>query len=416
MIVPSNYNPAPHQVAVHSNPARFKVIVWHRKCRKTTTVIAELLRWAASVKGAYWYVAPYRDEAKRTVWDEQEMLAKMCPPEVWAKRNKSDLTLTFPNGSMLYVLGADNYEGLRGANPRGVVLDEFDTMKPETWTDIVEPVMRANPDAWTWFVGTPNERENLMHKYEYGKNHKEWFVTKLDAKSSGLMRPEDVAEAEASLPSNTFKREYMVEFVSGSNSVFNGLEMITYDIMREPFVVKPLGKYQLGVDWAKAIDWTVITPFSLNDFRSGTQVRFNQLDYNVQKARATSEWYKWNKGKMWMDSTGVGTPIFDDMKREVTNLEPFQFTEQTRKDLLTNLLLLIEQRKIRIPNDPELLAELKSMKYVIGNSGRVKMAVPDGLHDDRIMSLALSVWNIPARPLEVNTNGYRFVDNVKDKW
>jgi hypothetical protein len=35
-------------------------------------------------------------------------------------------------------------------------------------------------------------------------------------------------------------------------------------------------------------------------------------------------------------------------------------------------------------------------------AGNLTVQVPDGLHDDCIMSLALSVWDIPQNPIHVN--------------
>lgn len=130
---PYNWTPEKHQLPILQNRARFKVLVWHRKAHKTTLAWNELLRWANAVKGTYWYVAPFLGQAKKIVWQDPEMGAKYCPPEIWDKRNSSESYITFPNGSIIYMMGANDPQGLRGPNPRGVVLDEYDDMKPETW-------------------------------------------------------------------------------------------------------------------------------------------------------------------------------------------------------------------------------------------------------------------------------------------
>ena len=146
---PHNWTPEKHQLPVLQNKARFKVLVWHRKARKTTLCINELFRWANAIKGTYWYVAPFLGQAKKIIWQDPEMGARYCPLEIWDKRNNSELTVTFPNGSIVYVMGADNPQSLRGPNPRGVVLDEYDDMRREVWSQIIQPIMTANPNAWT---------------------------------------------------------------------------------------------------------------------------------------------------------------------------------------------------------------------------------------------------------------------------
>jgi hypothetical protein len=62
--------------------------------------------------------------------------------------------------------------------------------------------------------------------------------------------------------------------------------------------------------------------------------------------------------------------------------------------MLNNLIVLLENGKIRIPNDEGLITELESMKYVLKDSGRIKMEVPRGMTDDRIFSLALAVYGV----------------------
>ena len=64
-----------------------------------------------------------------------------------------------------------------------------------------------------------------------------------------------------------------------------------------------------------------------------------------------------------------------------------------REELLKNLAILLEQDKIKIPNDEGLISELESMRYELGDRGKLHLKVPDGMTDDRIMSLALAVWD-----------------------
>jgi hypothetical protein len=82
-------------------------------------------------------------------------------------------------------------------------------------------------------------------------------------------------------------------------------------------------------------------------------------------------------------------------------------------DLLRNLQILLEQDRIKIPNDPILIAELKSMQYQLSPAGNLTVQVPDGLHDDCIMSLALAVWDIPQNPIHTNMfNNYEQVGGI----
>jgi hypothetical protein len=80
---------------------------------------------------------------------------------------------------------------------------------------------------------------------------------------------------------------------------------------------------------------------------------------------------------------------------------PFKFTEASRMDILNNLLLLLEQDRIKIPDDPILKAELQSFRYTMTETRKIKVGVPEGLHDDCVFSLALACYNLPNKPLPI---------------
>lgn len=395
---------------VLQNPARFKVLVWHRKGHKTTLAINELFRWANAIPGTYWYVAPFLSQAKKIIWQDPEMAAKYCPPEIWDKRNNSELYITFPNGSIVYIMGADNPDSLRGPNPRGVVLDEFDDMKPEIWSGIIQPIMMANPNAWTWFVGTPKGRRGLFQKSQYaleqmrsaeaGGKRSEWFFSLLKASESGIIGKDQLEEARKTTTEDFFKQEYECEFLEGAGTFFKGIDYCVWDFKGDDAKIYPDRMYKAGSDWAKVNDFTVFTAIDLTNFKVHKQERFNQIDYNLQKARAEAFYLRYYRPRMTMDHTGIGAPIFDDLLTKIPRLEPFDFTEQSRRDLLVNLQLLIEQRKIWIPDDDILLGELKSFQYHLTDRGKVRISAPDDQHDDTVMSLALAVWELPKNPIE----------------
>ncbi len=410
---PHNWTPEKHQLPVLKNPARFKVLVWHRKAHKTTLAINELFRWAAAIKGTYWYVAPYLGQAKKIIWQDPEMGAKYCPQEIWDKRNSGETYITFPNGSVVYIMGADNPDSLRGPNPHGVVLDEYDDMKLDIWTSIIQPIMIARPLSWTWFVGTPKGRRDLYKKFVYAESEmrekglaSEWYASRLPASESGIISKEglEMVRNDPNTPEDVYKSEYECEFIEGAGTFFKGLKDCLYDptvpMYTDKIKYHPKKRYQLGIDWAKINDFTVMAPLDLSNFYILPIERFNQIDYNLQQARAEKNYYKYNKARVIMDGTGVGLAVFDNLKKQIRTAEQYIFTEQSRKDLLDNLRILIETQGVHIPNDPLIVAELESVQYHLSigaASGRpnIKIGVPDGQHDDIVMAIALACWDIP---------------------
>jgi hypothetical protein len=113
---------------------------------------------------------------------------------------------------------------------------------------------------------------------------------------------------------------------------------------------------------------------------------------------------------VWPDSTGIGDPIVEDLKARGLNIggedgKGFKFTETSRQNLLNNLAILLEQDKIKIPDDEGLISELESFRYELTERGKIKVVVPQGMTDDRVMSLALSVWGV-TEPVKIDYTMY----------
>ena len=94
-----------------------------------------------------------------------------------------------------------------------------------------------------------------------------------------------------------------------------------------------------------------------------------------------------------MDATGVGDPVFDDLRRVLPHVEGFKITAQTKRELVQGLMVAVEQRRVMWPVTWDVLtAEMKRYEYDIGPTGQISYAAPSGYHDDCVMALALGVW------------------------
>lgn len=167
----------PHQQEVLWLDAhRFKVLIWHRRARKTTTAINELVKQSQITPGPYWHLFPTYREAKDAIWRDPRMLFGIIPPQLIEKVNESELIVYFKNKSYIQLIGANDPDRLRGAAPLGCVFDEYDTMHDDAWP-IVEPILREN-GGWAWFVGTPKGKAKLFELYQRGQvESKEWKLS-----------------------------------------------------------------------------------------------------------------------------------------------------------------------------------------------------------------------------------------------
>jgi len=402
--IPYNFTPRKYQIpflkAWDSGVKRL-FIVWHRRSGKDKTIIANLIKRMMERKGTYYYTLPTYSQARKIVWlgadKEGFKFLDHFPKSLVKNINQQEMIIELINGSIFQLIGADNIDRIVGTNPVGVVFSEYSLMKPEVW-NFISPILREN-GGWAVFVMTPrgtNHAYDLMNKI---KNDPNWFFEVLTVDDTQALTKEQLDEARNELPYDVFMQEYYVKFLDNGLGFFRRIDENVYKI--EDYKKRMMSFFQIGVDLAKYQDYTVITPFNLNDFHVYEQEAFNQMDYNLQKAKIENAYLRFNNGRVVIDSTGVGEPVYDDLNHRGMNITPFRFNRSSRKDLLVNLQILLEQDKIKIPNDPVLLDELRSMTYELTEQGTAIIKVPDGKHDDRIMSLALAVWDIP--PEKLNT-------------
>lgn len=386
--IPHQYKPRDYQLEFLKSKARFKIAVWHRRGGKSKTVLNEQVRKALSSKGIYYYFLPTYKQAKQVVWDS--LVGEHIPHEVIDRKNESELAIYYKNGSIQRFVGCEDVDKHRGINPRDVVFDEYSEMSEEIWTAVVQPVLRENKGTAT-FIFTPKGKNHAWKLLEMARDNPDWFVSVKGINDTGAMEPSEIEKAKKETPEALFRQEYLCSFEDGAGQFFRGVRECLFEA---PKTVYSEAKYQIGVDLAKYHDWTVITPFNASSFEVGEQDRFNQVDWNLQKARIASACVKYNKALINPDATGVGDPIVEDLRSMGLPIrdEGFKFTEESRKKLLYHLALLIEQRKIKIPRDEGLISELESFRFQLGDGGKVKVCAPEGMHDDRVMSLALAVW------------------------
>jgi len=146
----------------------------------------------------------------------------------------------------------------------------------------------------------------------------------------------------------------------------------------------------IGCDLAKHTDFTVLVAMNAATGECLAWERFNQLDWPIQKERIRAFANQW-RGRVLLDATGVGDPIYDDLILGYSDIEPVKFTSQTKCSLIQRLIVSIEQRTIRWPSAWEILtAELKRYEYDIGPTGNLTYNAPAGYHDDCVIALALA--------------------------
>lgn len=409
--IPHKFTPRDYQLplfqAMDAGTKR-AILVWHRRAGKDKACWNYMIKRAVERVGTYFYFLPEYSQAKKVVWDNIDndgfKMIHHIPQELVKATNATDLKIELVNGSVIQLMGADNFSksGV-GTNPVGVVLSEYSINNPQVW-GFLRPILKVN-GGWAIFNFTPRGQNHAYQLLKMAEDYEEWFTQILTVDDTGILTKEDIeAELREGMSQAMVDQEYYCKFIESATSFFKNIEDVC--TLEAPDYHDATHNYQMGVDLAKYQDYTVISIMDLNTFEQVHIERFNKDDWNLQKAKIEAIYHRFGRPRGFIDATGVGDPIVEDLNSRGVRLEPVKFNTNNRKDILTNLNIKMEQNVIKLLNNEVLRNELSYFQYEMSDSGKLKIVVPNNLHDDTVFATALSVWQFPQKKMRTRQRSY----------
>lgn len=339
-----------------------------------------------------WITAPTYSLAEKVFNELLTFISKIYPEGTFRITSKPGMSIMFDNGTLIECKSSENPEGMLGEEVDLLIIDEAAMVSPNVY-DRYLFATTAIRKGLTIFISTPNKKNWFFRKYGEVKDSEEGFVFNSPSSINPYMPPEEIERARKIVPEDVFKQEYLAQFLDTGAGVFRGF----YDLVGETYD-EPWGshRYVMGADLAKVNDFTVLTVIDKQTHNVVYWERFNGLDWSLVIKKIANIANKYNKAKLIIDSTGVGNPVTEAIKREAEGLlvEEFKFHTKSKKDLIDKLSIFIENRAIRIPDEPDLLDELDCYACEMTEGGTLKYGAPKGKHDDAVTSLALAVWGL----------------------
>ena len=394
-----SYKASPYIKEYFDSKAKNKVIKWHRGSRKTTILLNDALIEVHKYKALYWLVSPYFNQGKKTMWQDPNTCIFRWIPEEYIphlKINNSECSITFPNGSVLQLVGADNLNALRGPKPYGVWIDEYSEIakrhNSELREAILEPSIRSSGGFIRYF-GTPKgytDMELLLQRCEV---HPDWWGSVKTVEDTDLYNKEEIQEMfKDAVNKDFFRQEYYVEVIAGASSVFKGWRDCISGKFREPEYGH---EYVCGIDLARTQDRTVIIVIDKHDNHIVHFEALEQMAWSAQKLVISKVIRKYNNAYSIVDATGVGDSFVDQLYMEGLPIKAFKISSnQIKRELIERTAMYLSNKYISMPNIELLGSELDSFEYQITSSGNVTYGAPNGMHDDGVLSLALCLTKV----------------------
>ncbi len=154
------------------------IAVMPRRSGKDLTAFNMIIWQAIQRVGVYYCIYPEYSQGRKILWDsidnDGRRFLDYIPSQLVASTNSQMMQIRMINGSLVQVIGSDNYNSLVGTNPVGIMLSEYAVQDPMCY-NFLRPILLGN-SGFAIFVSTPRGRNHMRDLWDIAENSDNWFT------------------------------------------------------------------------------------------------------------------------------------------------------------------------------------------------------------------------------------------------
>ena len=331
---------------------------------------------------------------------------RLLPPQ-FIKANEREPSITVlgdHGGKIAFKHGSDPYS-LEGAAIDAYVFDEAAKMKRQVYLSAnttmsqrgIKSLLLSTPLGANWFKdGCDEAKEEMRNAQRQGRIPRKIFVAGRTQDNPTVPR-ESIEFARKTFGERLFRQYYLAEFLS-DGAVFQNLLTCYYTEKLElseefRWCTDDASESDvcIGVDWARQVDFTVMTAIDVKRRRIIGMWRMTKIPYTTQiiALKRFAGIFK-SVSIILHDKTGVGVALDDLLYETDLTFKGVTFTNQNKNEMVNNFCLATESTSIEIPYISHLDDEMKSFEVKHTSLGLPTYAASIGGHDDIVMSILLA--------------------------
>jgi phage FluMu gp28-like protein len=335
----------------------------------------------------------------------------------------------FNNGSCIICeTVGDTGETLRGYTAHVIILEEAGSIKDSIVQQVILP-MGATTGAKVIKIGTPRKKNHFYDSFVSNKYKIHLYDWTYPVKE-GLITKEYVDDIKNSVPDSVFRTEMCGEFIEDMDAYFPYdliNQCIDKDVLWHRYTPLAGKIYYIGADIARlGQDSTCLVVIEVDSLMKTTFAKVVQI-IELQKCtmdividKIVDVYKHYSPKRVFIDETGLGAGVSDLLGKKFnqirlitgTQINKFpksyeygdkiigvKFTIQSKLDMFSNLKVLMEQGRIKLPNHPKLVAQLRDLRYETTENMNIKLHHSEYGFDDFVDALVLSCKEVNAKKI-----------------
>lgn len=302
--------------------------------------------------------------------------------------NASDCIIKLRNGSQITFKSGESKKAVRGLTCSGLcIIDECAFIEDEV-IEVVLPIINVHKCP-VLAVSTPMFTEGWFYNQWMKTSRRitqfDWAWEKYNFEN--YLSKELFDEYKTEYTPNKFRTEILGEFISDSSFLFGECKQC---------IIKPVDEIPVyaGVDFGAGTgnDSTVVTFFNkyrqvISIWATNTLTPSVQIDYIAKLINERPTLLK-----VAVEGNSIGEVYFDSIKSKLKNkqvLEKWMNTNESKKEIIEDLILAFQKKEIGIIDDPMLVKQLAYYDIQKTKTGYTYNNSNDSIHDDYVISLAV---------------------------
>ena len=381
------------QQTIFDDPTRYKIIAKGRRFGLTRGAAHDFILAALQkkFKQGLW-VDTINSNIERYVERYFMPALKKLPSTMynWRKQQK----ILEINGRFIDFRSVDKPENIEGFGYDKVFLNEAGIILKDDylWNNAIRPML------WDFkpsviIGGTPKGKGIFYQLYQYGldEHEQEYKSFHFSSFDNPYLPKETLEEDMKKMPQAVIDQEIYAKFMDDAGVVFRNITAIATARFQPP---RPGHDYVIGCDLAKYHDFTVIVVYDMGTHEQVYQDRFKDYDWVFQRKKIREISKHFNGATVYLDATGVGDPVHDELAADGVPVVPIRFTNEVKKQLIEKAVLWNDLKRFRIIPIQETINEFANFTYEITAHGRMHYEAPVGLNDDIVIAHCLAIHSM----------------------